>query len=113
VQEFEAQVAGAAAVKKQLDVAKAQAKTDADELIRLRAGQAKPEDVAALADYREIVGELLPKGFPERALLLDNGYYTVSVVQGTDDETLKAIDGIAEGKLAAIRKAAPYTPPSE
>ncbi|UQN06294.1 hypothetical protein [Deinococcus sp. QL22] len=83
------------------------------ELATAQAAAAKPEDVALLADYREAVGKLLPKGFPARKILFNNGYYTLDVVQAAPDQDLLDLDGIAETLLGEIRKLAPYIAPSE
>lgn len=79
------------------------------ELTKAQASAANPEDAAALAEYREVVGDLLPHDFPSRKILLENGYYTLDTVTGAADEDLTNIDGIADGKLADIRKVAPYS----
>lgn len=83
------------------------------ELATAQAAAAKPEDVALLADYREAVGELLPKGIAARKILFDNGYYTLDVVQAAPDQDLLDLDGIAQTLLDKIREVAPYIPPSE
>ncbi|GGB64490.1 hypothetical protein [Deinococcus soli (ex Cha et al. 2016)] len=79
------------------------------QLTQARQSAADPADVAALAEYRDVVGELLPASFPSRKVLLDNGYYTLDSVRYADDDALKAIDGIGDGRLAEIRKVAPLT----
>ena len=50
----------------------------------------------------------LPDNFPEKALLEQEGYKSLSDVSEATDEELLAITGIAEGKLAKIRDVAPY-----
>lgn len=77
------------------------------QLVQARAGAADPADVAALTEYREVVGELLPATFPSRKVLFDNGYYTLDSVRYADDETLKDLSGIGDSRLAEIRKLAP------
>lgn len=79
------------------------------QLVQARAGAADPADVAALTEYREVVGELLPATFPSRKVLFDNGYYTLDSVRYADDETLKDLSGIGGSRLAEIRKLAPLT----
>lgn len=79
------------------------------QLAQARAAAADPADVAALAEYREVVGELLPVTFPSRKVLFDNGYYTFDSVRYADDETLKDLSGIGGSRLAEIRKLAPLT----
>lgn len=78
-------------------------------LVQARAGAADPADVAALTEYREVVGELLPATFPSRKVLFDNGYYILDSVRYADDETLKDLSGIGDTRLAEIRKLAPLT----
>ncbi|GGS37890.1 hypothetical protein [Deinococcus knuensis] len=79
------------------------------QLTQARASAADPADVAALTEYREVVGELLPATFPSRKVLFDNGYYTLDSVRYADDETLKDLSGIGGSRLAEIRKLAPLT----
>ncbi|GHG35808.1 hypothetical protein GCM10017784_32330 [Deinococcus indicus] len=79
------------------------------QLAQARAAAADPADVAALTEYREVVGELLPATFPSRKVLFDNGYYTLDSVRYADDETLKDLSGIGGSRLAEIRKLAPLT----
>lgn len=79
------------------------------QLTQSRAAAADPADVAALTEYREVVGELLPTTFPSRKVLFDNGYYTLDSVRYADDETLKDLSGIGDTRLAEIRKLAPLT----
>lgn len=73
-----------------------------------QANATRPEDVAALTEYREHVGELLPHDYPERKLLLSLGYLTTLQVEQTDDATLEAEKGLGEKKVEAIRKVTPY-----
>lgn len=79
------------------------------QLTQARAAAADPADLAALTEYREVVGELLPATFPSRKVLLENGYYTVDSVRYADDDTLNDLSGIGGTRLAEIRKAAPQT----
>ena len=72
--------------------------------------EAAKADASALAEYREVVGELLPSDYPSRKILLDNGYYTVGTVAAATDDELNALDGIADKTLAAIRKVTPHAP---
>lgn len=51
----------------------------------------------------------LPDDFPERELLIEKGFLTVESVSKADDPALLDIDGIGAGKLAKIRKLAPFT----
>lgn len=52
----------------------------------------------------------LPDGFPGKTVLEREGYDSVNEVSEATDDELLALDGIAEGTLAKIRDAAPYTP---
>jgi hypothetical protein len=61
-------------------------------------GDAPATEAAALATP-------LPEGFPQRELLEGAGFSTVEKVRAASDEELVAIDGIAEGRLAEVRKA--------
>lgn len=79
------------------------------ELETAQAAAASPHDLTALAEYRDVVGEMLPASFPGRKVLFENGYYTLDVVRGAPDEALTDLDGIAEGLLAKIREVAPFT----
>lgn len=85
-----------------------------EQLMRERADlQSKlSEAEAANAEYLEYVGPLLRQGYPERKLLMDNGYITERHVEEADDDELKAIDGIADKKLEAVRKVTPYKAPA-
>lgn len=74
-----------------------------------QANAAKPEDQAALAEYREVVGTLLAHDFPSRKILLEHGYYTPETVQAASDDELNDLKGISDAKLADIRKVAPYS----
>lgn len=67
---------------------------------------------AANAEYLEYIGPLLPQGYPDRKLLMDNGHITEQHVEEATDDELKAIDGIADKKLEAIRKVTPYKAPA-
>lgn len=87
---------------------KAALKKAQDELALAQSKAATPEDQAALAEYRDVVGALLPSDFPARKILLENGYYTVDTIAGALDDDLRDLDGIADGKLAEIRKITPY-----
>lgn len=77
------------------------------ELEAAQASAAKPEDAQALAEYREVVGELLPSDFPARKALFEGGYYTVKAVSAASDDDLNALDGIADKTLVKIREKAP------
>lgn len=55
----------------------------------------------------------LPNDFPEKALLEKEGYDSVQSVREASDEELLAIEGVAEGRLAKIRDAAPYKPSAD
>lgn len=79
------------------------------QLTQARAAAADPADVAALTEYRDVVGELLPASFPSRKVLLDNGYYTLDSVRYADNDALKDLDGIGDVRLAEIRKSAPQS----
>ena len=52
----------------------------------------------------------LPNDFPEKALLEKEGFDSVESVREASDDELLAIEGIAEGRLAKIREAAPHKP---
>ncbi|CAM3666796.1 hypothetical protein [Deinococcus frigens] len=71
---------------------------------------ADPADVTALKEYRDVVGVLLPHGFPSRSTLFENGYYTADMVQGATDQELIDLSGIAQTSLEAIRKVVPPVP---
>lgn len=95
---------------KERDDLKAQVGKLQADLKTAQASAADPADMAALAEYREVVGELLPGDFPARKVLLEGGYYTVAAVSAASDDDLSALDGIADRTLVKIREKAPAAP---
>ncbi|MBB5234467.1 hypothetical protein [Deinococcus budaensis] len=75
-----------------------------------RKAQAVEEDVQALAQYREVVGPLLPTTeLQPRAhkSLLTHGYYTVKLVQAATDEKLKALPEVGDTTVETLRRLYP------
>jgi len=70
-------------------------------------GAALKDQLAALTEYRDTLGELLPTSFPGRAKLFTAGYYTLPMLEGVEKATLIEIDGIAETTADQILAALP------
>ncbi|MBZ9713756.1 hypothetical protein [Deinococcus multiflagellatus] len=96
------------ALQRQLDAEQRTTTRLRGELTDAQAKAADPADAAALAEYRDVVGDLLSSTFPARKVLFENGYYTADSVRYADDEALLAVRGIADATLAEIRKLAPH-----
>lgn len=63
-----------------------------------------------LQKSEQVMGTPLPDPFVNakvRQLLIENGFSTVELVAGADDERLLALDGIADASLKAIKDALP------
>jgi len=93
-------------LKKQLDKA-----TEALKPFEGLDGVALKDQLAALTEYRDTLGELLPASFPGRTKLFTAGYYTLPMLEGVDKETLIGLDGIAETTADQILASLPTEPP--
>lgn len=93
-------------LKKQLDKA-----TEALKPFEGLDGEALKGQLADLTEYRDVLGELLPDGFPGRAKLFTAGYYTLPMLEGVEKATLIGLDGIAETTADQILAALPALAP--
>ncbi|WP_414656747.1 hypothetical protein ACINK0_11290 [Deinococcus sp. VB343] len=92
-----------ASLREKLKVAEA-------DLSAAQASAAKPEDVQALAEYRSLVGDLLPEGLAPTAVkaLKAKGYVTRGVVSRIPRADLDAVSGVGPEALKLLDGWAPY-----